>query len=64
MNNIDLIAFMREEEQNKQAWIEDGTITIAELVGGLLRLFQDFMKNIETQKILSTIRKIEDESNL
>ncbi len=46
MNNIDLIAFMREEKRNKEASNEDGIAIIAELVGGLLRLFQEFLKNI------------------
>ena len=46
MNNIDLIAFMREEKQNKEASNEDGIAIIAEIVGGLLRLFQEFLKNI------------------
>ncbi len=48
MNNIDLIAFMREEKRNKEATNEDGIAIIAEIVGGLLRLFQEFLKNIET----------------
>ncbi len=48
MTNTDLIAFMREEKQNKEAFNEDGTIIIAEIVGGLLRLFREFMKNIVT----------------
>ena len=46
MNNIDLIAFMREEKRNKEASNEDGIAIIAEIVGGLLRLFQEFLKNI------------------
>jgi hypothetical protein len=33
MNNIDLIAFMREEKQNKEASNEDGIAIIAEIVG-------------------------------
>ncbi len=46
MNNIDLIAFMREEKQNKEASNDDGIAIIAEIVGGLLRQFQEFLKNI------------------
>ncbi len=46
MNNIDLIAFMWEEKRNKEASNEDGIAIIAEIVGGLLRLFQEFLKNI------------------
>ena len=56
MSNIDLIAFMREEKQNKEASNEDGTTIIAEIVGGLLKLFQEFLKNIETQKVIRTRR--------
>ncbi len=33
MNNIDHIAFMREEKQNKEASNKDGTTVIAEIVG-------------------------------
>ncbi len=47
MSNIDLIVFLREEKQNKKASNEDGTTIIAEIVGGLSRLFQEFLKNIE-----------------
>jgi hypothetical protein len=39
MSNIDVIAFMREEKQKKEAYNEDGTIIIAEIVGELLMLF-------------------------
>ncbi len=46
MNNVDLIAFMREEKRNKEASNEDGITIIAEIVGGLLRLFQEFLNNI------------------
>ncbi len=46
IENIDLIAFMREEKRNKEASNEDGIAIIAEIVGGLLRLFQEFLKNI------------------
>ncbi len=63
MSNIDLIAFMREEIQNKEASNEDGTTIKAEIVGGLLKLFQEFLKNTETQKIIKT-RKMEVEDNL
>ncbi len=54
INNIDLIAFIREERQNKEGSNEDGIIIIAEIVGGILRLFQEFLKNIETQKTIRT----------
>ena len=47
---------MREEKQNKEASNEDGTTIIAEIVGGLLKLFQEFLKNIETQIIIKTRR--------
>jgi hypothetical protein len=46
IENIYPIAFMREEKRNKEASNEDGISIIPEIVGGLLRLFQEFLKNI------------------
>ncbi len=52
MSNIYLIAFMRGEKQDNEASNEDGITTIiAEIVGKLLRLFQEFLENIETQNV-------------
>jgi hypothetical protein len=39
---------MIEEKYNKEVSNEDGIILIAEKVERLLRLFQEFLKNIET----------------
>ncbi len=40
--------FNIKEKQSKEASNEDGTIIIAEILWGLLKLFQEFLKNIET----------------